>query len=263
MSMSQAKVVFLGTGASTGVPVIGCDCKVCSSDNPKNKRLRPGLLLSCDGKTFVVDAGPDFREQALSYKIKTPDALFLTHTHYDHIGGLEEFRAFSYHNKVPIPCYVSRPSFESIQKLYYYLFTPKTDTKNSTAQFDFHILEKSYGEVQVCGHTIEHFSYVHGGMAVLGYKFGRLAYVTDIKEYTEEVISALRDIDILILSATCLKHSHLHMTVDEAVAFSQKVQPKKTYFVHLGHEIEYEYVSSLLPAGISLAYDGHEFEYSW
>lgn len=262
--MSRGTIRFLGTGASTGVPVINCTCKVCSSLDPKNKRLRSGMLLSYEGKSFLIDAGPDFREQALAYKIGTPAALFLTHTHYDHVGGLEEMRAYSYQTHIPVPCYLSRSSFENIQKMYYYLFLPKSErTSSRTALFDFHVLEGTEGVISLQEKAVNYFLYTHGDASVLGFKFGSFAYVTDIKEYTPELVAALEDIDLLVMSATCLKHSHVHMTIDEAIAFSQLVRAKKTYFVHLAHEIDYAYVSSLLPANISLAYDGLELQFNW
>ena len=263
MSSTEGRILFLGTGASTGVPVVNCACKVCSSKNPRNMRLRPGILVSMKGKTFLFDAGPDFRHQALLHKIARPDALFLTHTHYDHVGGLEELRAFSYHNYVPIPCYLSQESFESVKKLFYYLFLPKSSGSNKTAELDFHVLDGAEGSFLCNGIQLNYFSYSHGSMNVTGYRIGPVAYVTDIKEFSTSIFQALTGVDLLILSATCFKHSHLHMTIDEAVAFAKKIAPKKTYFVHMSHEIEYESVSSNLPTNIELAYDGLEITFPW
>lgn len=257
-------LLFLGTGSSTGVPAIGCSCKVCHSTNTRNKRLRTSALISIDSVKILIDASPDFRQQALKFSIGAPQALLLTHTHYDHVGGLEEFRAFSYFNDIAIPCYLSQDSFEGVQKIFYYHFLEKNDLKrNKTAELEFLVLNELSGEFVIKNIPVQYFSYTQGMAHVLGFRIGNMAYVTDIKEYSTDVIQALQGVDLLIVSAVCLKHSHVHMTIAEALAFVEKVHPQKTYFIHLSHDIEYEYVSSLLPEKIELAYDGLEITFNW
>jgi len=261
--MGNGKIRFVGTGGSAGVPMIGCECGTCRSDNPKNQRLRTSATIVVDGKTLIIDASPDFREQALRYKIQSPHALFLTHTHYDHVGGLEELRSYTIHTHTAIPCYLSRSSFDNVKKLLYYHFTPKSEEVNFTAMFDFRVLDDSSGVFNIDEVEVKYFSYSQGTMAVTGFRIGGLAYVTDIKEYDPSLFSHLADLDVLVVSAVWRTPSKMQMTVEEALAFQQKVGAKRTYFIHLSHDIEYTKVSGSLPAGVSLAYDGLEVEFSY
>jgi len=255
----SATIEFLGTGASTGVPVIGCRCAVCFSEDPKNKRLRTSARILVNEKQLLIDATPDFRQQALKFGIDTPDALLLTHTHYDHIGGLEELRVYTIEGKTPIPCYLSRESFSSITKLFYYHFDPKSDDKNFAAEYDFRILNDLSGSFDIDGQDVHYFTYFQGDMPVTGFRVGRLAYVVDIKQYDEEIFSHLQDLEVLVVSTLRFSPSRMQMTVDEALAFAKKVGAQKTYFTHLSHEID---VNTWLEQDVMLAYDGLQVEFS-
>jgi phosphoribosyl 1,2-cyclic phosphate phosphodiesterase len=257
----KGTIQLLGTGASSGIPVIGCSCSTCLSNNPKNKRLRTSAVLRCDGKEFLLDCSPDFRQQALTYNLAPPRALFLTHTHYDHVGGLEELRVFNIRDGQRIQCYLSRTSFENIKRLYYYHFLPDGPDASFTAKFDFHVLEGLNGNVVVDGLPVSYFTYYQGGMPVTGFRFGSLAYVTDIKTYDEALFLSLKNLEILLIATLRKSASRMQMTLDEAIAFSKKAAPKQTYLFHIAHEIEYVEESSQLPQGVHLAYDGLELEF--
>lgn len=255
--------LFLGTGSSGGAPVIGCRCSVCTSSHPRNKRLRSSGLLSIGHKKLLVDAGPDFREQALRYNISSLDALFLTHTHYDHVGGLEELRAFTLKSDRRLPCFLAEESFESIQKLFYYHFREKESVSNRTAEFDYRVLPGSSGTFRCMDESFEYIHYTQGSMPVLGFRVGSFAYVTDIKEYSDVCLEKVRGVDILVTSALRFGHSRVQMNVDEAVDFIEAVGAKKAYLMHMSHEIDYEYLAALLPPSIEPAYDGSTIAFSW
>ncbi len=259
--MKTGSIQFIGTGASAGVPVIGCDCNTCRSKSPRNKRLRSSAIIRVGGKEILVDATPDFRQQALRYRIRSPDALLISHTHYDHVGGIEELRAYNIHSRRAIPCYLSQSSFEDLKKLLYYHFIPKSEEKSFSAMFDFQVLQTPSGVCDVGGISVEYFTYAQGDMPVTGFRIGSLAYLTDIKQYDASLFSHLYDLDVLVVGAGWRTPSRMHMTVDEALSFQQKVGAKKTYFIHLSHDIEYRSVQASLPTGVALAYDGLELDF--
>lgn len=259
--MGEGSLLFLGTGASTGIPVIGCSCKVCSSLEEKDKRLRSSSLVRYEGKNYLIDVGPDIRRQALKYAINSLEALIITHTHYDHIGGLEELRIYNFIQKKPTPCLVTQESLNDIKHLFYYLFAEKVKGQNHTAQYDFQTIEAAKGETSISGLPICYITYYQGEMKVLGLRFGDLAYLTDIKNYTEDIFSFLEGVKTLVVSALRFTPSHLHFTIDEAIDFAGRVGAPKSYFIHLSHEIEHAHVQSLLPIGMYLAYDGLEIPF--
>lgn len=257
----KGKLLFLGSGGSMGIPVIGCSCKVCRSNAGEDKRLRPSVLLSLNGKRFLVDIGPDYRTQALKYGIDTLDGLILTHSHYDHIAGLDELRIYIFRQEAPVPCLLSRETFDELKMRYHYFLPPHVKDKVHITKLKFQVLDGDVGETTFEGMPISYFSYLQMGMKVNGFRVGTLAYVTDIMEYEESIFDSLQEIDTLIISARRWEKSVAHLSVEEAIAFSKKTGAKKTYFTHISHEIHHETTSKELPEGVELAYDGLELNF--
>ena len=255
--------LFLGTGSSSGVPVVGCSCKVCSSTNPKNQRLRSSGLLSFQNHSLLIDPGPDFRQQALRYKIASLDSILVSHTHYDHIGGLEELRVFTLNRTSPLPCYLSSESLESVKKMFYYHFLKKEKHFNYRAEFNFHVLEGDSGAFAVGDALIRYMKYQQGGTAVLGFRVGDFAYITDLKEYDESLLHDLHGVKTVVTSALRFTKSRLQMNVDEAVSFINAVGAKEGYISHMSHDIDYDVLTSRLPPHIKPAYDGLQLTFSW
>lgn len=257
----QGRFLFLGSGGSMGVPVIGCSCPVCTSNSPNNKRLRSSGLLKVQGKAFLIDAGPDFREQALKYRINHLDGILLTHTHFDHIGGLDDLRVFYFIQRHPLSCLVSQETFEELKVRYHYLMIPLQNGKTVCTQLDFQILEGDFGKVDFQGVPIHYLTYFQAGMKVTGYRIGNFAYVSDIREYTDEVIEALKGVETLVLSALRFSASEMHFSVEEAIAFARKVRAKKTWFTHIAHDLDHDKTNELLPPDIRMGYDGLEITF--
>jgi len=252
--------LFLGTGASTGVPVVGCDCTVCRSNSSANKRLRSSGLIKCGDKVFLIDCGPDFREQALRYRIDRLDALFLTHTHYDHIAGIDDLRGLFFHKNAHLPFLLSEESFRELKKHYDYLFDLKS-SRSWGKHLQIHLLADR-GMTDICGLTLKYFSYVQCGMKVTGYRMGDFAYVTDICKDSDEIIDVLQGVQQLVISAISNTASNAHFSVDQAVAFAKKIQARQAWLTHIGHHINHDEVSAFLPPNIQLGYDGLEFKIS-
>lgn len=252
----MATITLLGTGASSGVPIIGCSCPVCTSTNSKNRRLRTAALIKHNGENYLIDAGPDIRQQALHYGITRLDGVLVTHTHYDHVAGLEDLRVYNYIQKGKLPCVISEGSLHEIKKLFHYHFKEPSLERNYSTQFEFHILPHKEGRTHLKNLHFHYFTYSQGPTSVVGYRFNDLAYLTDIKNYPEDIFEKLEGVKTLILSALRFTESPLHFTVDEACDFAERAGATHTYFTHVSHDLEYESVETLLRKGVHLGYDG-------
>ncbi len=258
----QAKFLFLGTGGSLGVPVITCQCKVCTSSSQFNKRYRPSALITFGKKAFVIDVGPDFRDQAIHYNIHHLDGVFLTHTHYDHIGGLDELRVFYFLQKKRLPTLASVETYDELRHRFHYLFKTKQADGSLQSQLDFHILEEDFGKVEFQGLSVEYVTYTQANMKVTGYKLGNLAYISDIRNYSEKVVETIKGVDILILSALRYTPTEVHFSIEEAIDFSKKVGAKKTFLTHIAHELDHDETNQKMPDDIRLAHDGLEIPFT-
>lgn len=258
----QPKLLFLGTGGSAGVPIITCTCPVCKSLSPFNKRFRPSVLLQIGKKNFIIDVGPDFRDQSLRYGINHLDGVLLTHTHYDHIGGLDELRVYYFRHHLRLPTLASIETYEELRNRFHYLFKTKQSDGTLQAQLDFQILEEDFGTTSFQGLKVHYLSYTQAEMKVTGYKIGNMAYVSDIREYEERVIEELQGTELLILSALRYTPSEVHFSIEEAVEFAAKVGAKKTLLTHIAHDLEHDETNRKLPSHIRLAHDGLEVPFS-
>ncbi|NGX56609.1 MAG: Phosphoribosyl 1,2-cyclic phosphodiesterase [Candidatus Anoxychlamydiales bacterium] len=257
----MAKLIFLGTGASSGVPEIGCKCNVCSSSSKFNKRLRPSCLIKIDNKNILIDPGPDFRLQALDHNIEHIDAILITHIHYDHIAGLDDLRALNRLQHSKIKCYLSKDSYLEVKKRFNYLFE-NHNTLIESAKFDFHILEESSGDFKIDGINFSYFRYYQNKQHdVLGYRVNDLAYITDIKIFKDDIYDFLKNLNFLILSCLRFKESPVHFHVKQAKDFAKKVNAKTTYLTHMAHEIDYDTLKKELNDKIQPAYDNLEINF--
>lgn len=254
----KCTVLVLGCGASLGVPPIHHPNAHQLILDPMNSRMRTSVFCQIGEKKILIDPGPDFRAQALKFHLKQIDAVLITHTHFDHIGGIDELRAYYFAQKKPLPIFLSQESYHDLVKRYDYLIDQSSQVVNKDQKFTFDILPKSEGVVTFEGIPIHYFSYFQAKMKVTGYRIGTFAYITDIKEYDPSIFNELKDLDLLMVSALRRDSSPVHLSLDEAVAFARKVNAKNTYLIHTAHELEYHTTNAALPQGIALAYDGLE-----
>lgn len=247
------KITFLGTGTSQGVPLIACDCKVCSSANPKDKRLRSSILVESSSTRVSIDAGPDFRQQLLRERVKMLDAVVFTHEHKDHIAGLDEVRAFNYVNRMRMPVYASKRVQQALHREFAYIFAeekypgiPEIDL------FDIHDDPFQIGTLK-----FEPVNVLHYKLPVKGFKIKGFAYITDANFIPEEQKEKLKNLDVLVLNAL-RRETHLsHFTLDEAITIVKELKPKKAYFTHISHQLGlHDAVNAELPDNIELAFDG-------
>ncbi len=244
------KFLFLGTGASAGVPVIACGCGVCKSEEVKNRRLRACGLLQKGGENFLIDVSPDIRFVALKYNISHIDGVFVTHPHEDHIGGMNDLRAFSFfNNDVKIPLVLSNSTMSVMNSRFDYLLD----------RFDIEVLDAHRGKFVVEGLQTTYFTYWQEGLSVMGFRFGNFAYVTDIKEYDPSIYDDLDGVETLVIGAIHEEASRMHFSIGEAIAFKDKIKSvKRCYLTHLSHQIDHKTISKNLPKEVMLAYDGLE-----
>lgn len=256
-------VQVLGSGASMGIPVMGCSCSVCISSNPKNKRLRPSILIKAGGKNVLVDCGPDLRQQFLNYQIMGIDGLVITHAHYDHVEGLDELRALSMVGGKFTPCLLSRETLNDLHRRFYYIFENQHSEIIMTSRLNLQQFDAKRGRIDFCGLPFKYFTYEQMGMEVQGIRLGNMAYVSDIKNYPETIFEDLKGVDILILSALRHSESRMHFTVDDAVTFALKSGVKHCWLTHIAHDLDHEKTNQNLPKNVQLAYDGQLIEFNY
>jgi phosphoribosyl 1,2-cyclic phosphate phosphodiesterase len=259
--MTKGNLLFLGTGGSMGVPVIGCTCAVCVSDNPHNKRYRSSILCTIGNQRILVDCGPDFRQQALRYQIDQINGLIFTHAHNDHTAGIDELRVFCLRTGQPIPCLLSSETANDLKARFGYMFEEKEPYAGLVARFGMQLFEHDRGEVVFQGIRIGYFAYTQQKMRVDGLRFGDLAYVSDIKEYPETIFEDLVGVKTLIISALQFNATKMHFNVDDAIAFSKGVGAEKTWLMHVSHLLDHDVGNAYLPKGIEMAYDSLQLDF--
>jgi phosphoribosyl 1,2-cyclic phosphate phosphodiesterase len=247
------RLTFLGTGTSTGIPMIGCGCEVCRSTDPRNKRRRVSVLLSEGPRRWLIDAGPDFRQQALDVGLDHLDALFLTHAHADHILGMDDLRPLSWKNP-PLPVWADAATTAVVERAFPYFFA-EGDGKTSRPKLEFHPLQPGR-RVNAAGLEILPVALRHGDFDILGFRVGGMAYLTDCNGIPEASRELLRGLDVLILDALRPKPHPTHYSLDEAVAVAKELGARQTWFTHFSHDVDHETWAKTLPVGMAPAYDG-------
>lgn len=249
----------MGTGTSHGVPMIGCDCVVCRSTDPRDTRLRPSIYVTCDDDTRVlVDTTPDLRQQALTHDLRRVDAVLYTHTHADHILGLDELRRYNHMTHQPMPLYGDAFTLQELRRVFAYAFDPNTPKGGGIPQLQLWTL--GGGPLMLGRQEVVPVPVRHGYRMILGFRFGRFAYLTDCNEIPASSMPLLEGLDVLVLDALRHKPHPTHFTLAEAVAAAGAIGARQTYFTHIAHELGHAVTSASLPPGMALAYDGLTLE---
>jgi phosphoribosyl 1,2-cyclic phosphate phosphodiesterase len=255
MAAGLIKITVLGSGTSVGVPTVGCHCDVCTSTDPRDKRLRPSILVSYDGRNVLVDTTPDFRFQALRARIERVDAVLYTHAHADHILGLDDLRPYNFRQKESIPIYAAPETMATIQRVYQYIFDGVKKESN-VPRLATHLLN---GEVlDLFGLEFRPVPILHGSATIYGFRFGAAAYLTDHSDIPESSMQQLCNLDVLFLDALRHKPHPTHSTVDRSLKTVEALRPRRSFFTHISHDLSHERTESLLPPHVKLAYDGLE-----
>ena len=248
------QVTFLGTGTSQGIPVIGCSCATCQSDNPKDKRLRCSILIETNGRNIVIDSGPDFRQQMLRAKVKTLEAILITHEHNDHIIGIDDVRPFNFSQRRDMPIFGLPRVLDDIKDRFSYIFAENKYPGAPSLQ-----LTPIDGSTQfeVAETLIQPINILHGELPILGYRIGDFAYLTDLKSISDIEVEKIRGVKYLVINALHHWEHHSHLNLNEALEMVKRIKPYQAFFTHMSHQMGlHKEVNAALPPNISLAFDG-------
>ncbi len=253
MHSTKLKITFLGTGTSTGIPMIGCGCAVCTSTNPKDKRLRSSVLVESSTTTIVVDTTPDFRYQMLRIHNTKLDAVLFTHPHKDHIAGLDDIRAYNFFQRKPMDVYANALTTEALKREFAYVFADKKYP--GIPEINLNTIDETVfdiGDIQVQPFTVWHHK-----MPVLGFRFGNFTYITDANKIEDPVKEKIKGSDVIVLNALRNEHHISHFNLQEAIELVQELKIPNAYFTHISHQLgKHDSVEENLPQGIHLGYDG-------
>ena len=249
------RLIFLGTGTSMGIPVITCTCPTCTSSDPRDRHLRTSALIETDaGKNILIDIGPDFREQILREQITRIDTILITHAHRDHVGGIDDIRPLNYAQRQRIPLYANPEAMHAIRHDYHYIF--EEHIYPGLPEVEAHEVSGASSFV-VDGETIVPIRAMHKTLPILGYRIGRLAYITDANYIEETELEKLEGVDTMVINALRKDHHFSHFSLPEALSVIEKIQPREAYLTHVSHEFGlYEEISKELPSNVHVAYDG-------
>jgi phosphoribosyl 1,2-cyclic phosphate phosphodiesterase len=248
------EITFLGTGTSHGVPMIGCECSTCRSDDPRDTRLRPSIFVRGDaGASVLIDAGPDLRAQALTHRISRVDAIVFTHGHADHILGLDDVRRFNVVMRRPMKLYGDAITVDEIKRTFSYAFDPDLPKGGGIPELDMNVIKGPFAVGEL---TFVPVPVWHGKRQILGLRIGSFAYLTDCNAIPDSSWPLLAGVDVLVLDALRHRPHPTHFSLDEAIAAARRIAARQTYFTHMCHDLPHAATSERLPEGVALAYDG-------
>ena len=256
-AIKKLRITILGSGTSQGVPVIACQCPVCLSTDPFDKRLRSSIMIESDTTCVVVDTGPDFRQQMLREDVRKVDAVLITHTHKDHIAGLDDVRSFNYLLKRPMKVYASKHDQLDIEREYAYAFADK----KYPGVPEIELIDMSVKPFVVGDIHIQPIQVMHRYLKVFAFRIGRFAYLTDLNHIPEESMKLLKGVDLLVIDALRKEHHVSHFSLSEAIEAARQIGARKTWFTHISHLMgKHAVVQAELPEGMALAYDRMQIE---
>jgi phosphoribosyl 1,2-cyclic phosphate phosphodiesterase len=250
------KLTLLGTGTSTGVPSIGCTCETCTSDDPRDKRLRVSVLVEHDGQTVLVDTSSDFRQQALRQKLQRLDAVLITHCHADHIFGLDDIRPLNFRHGA-LGVYANERAWVDIRRIFKYIFEP-SHFGGGLPQVVAHTVTPGAPFCLSRNLQVTPLEVIHGRLPVVAYRFNDFAYATDLSEIPPATIDSLRDLDVLVLDCLRITPHPTHLWLEQALAYIEQLKPRRAYLTHIAHDIKHARDARLLPPGVEWGYDGME-----
>ena len=253
----KASLTVLGSGTSMGVPTIGCNCAVCHSQDPRDRRTRPSIMVEYDGRCVLIDTTPDFREQAIRENITHIDAIIYTHAHADHILGLDDVRPLSFRSPQKIPLYAHESTADALESVFRYIFDA-TYKYGGIARVEMHRIN---GLLELFGATFEPVELIHGDVTIHGFRFGPAAYLTDFSEIPPHSMDRLRDLDILFLDALRHRPHPTHSTVANSLRLVDELRPRRAFFTHISHDLAHEETNKTFPDHVRLAHDGLKLEF--
>ncbi|MCI0349505.1 MAG: MBL fold metallo-hydrolase [Acidobacteriales bacterium] len=253
----KAVLTVLGSGTSMGVPTIGCNCRVCTSSDPRDQRTRPSVIIEYGGRSVLIDTTPDFRAQAIREKVRSLDAVLYTHAHADHILGLDDVRPLSLRRAEKIPLYAHRSTAERLRVMFRYVFEGEP-SHGPLPQVHLHEIN---GPLDLFGARFQPVPVMHGDTEILGYRFGNAAYLTDFSEIPEDSMRHLNDLDTLFLDALRHKPHPSHSNVENSLRLVERLRPRRAFFTHISHDLPHEETNAALPEHVRLAHDGLKLEF--